>query len=258
MANDKLVLYQLGRVKEEIKMHTMFTELKSESLKELFVKEVESKIISGQIKPGDRLPPERELANLMGVSRSIVNSGILELASKGFVRIIPRKGTVVEDYKNEGTPSILVSIMNYNEGKLSPRLFNSMMDTRLLIEVESARCAAINRGKEDLQFMESLISGAEKSKDLEEHVKYNYNFHHRVIIASGNVVYAMIFKSFEPVCLNLIRTYFEAGGHMDKSVFSHKKLFGAIKRREKENAGEIMKEILQVGRRKLVHLAVTD
>ena len=80
-----------------------FAPLKAESLKELFVKEIEAKIISGQLRPGDRLPPERELASLMEISRSIVNSGILELESKGFVKVIPRKGTVIVDYKTEGT-----------------------------------------------------------------------------------------------------------------------------------------------------------
>lgn len=238
-------------------MNIIFRELKSESLKELFVQEIETKIISGRIKPGERLPPERELAGLMGVSRGIVNSGILELASKGFVRIIPRKGTVVKDYKNEGTPAILVSIMNYHQGKLSPGLFNSMMDTRLLIEVESARRAAENRRAEDLQSLKRLLEEAEKSKELEEHVTLNYDFHHRVLIASGNVVYAMIFKSFEPACLNLIRIYFASGDYMEQSLFSHRKLLGAIKSRQKEEAGSIMEKILQEGRKKLLHLAVT-
>ena len=238
-------------------MSSGFAKLKAESLKELFVKEIEAKIISGQLKPGERLPPERELASLMGVSRSIVNSGILELASKGFVRIIPRRGTIVQDYKNEGTPAILASIMSYNEGKLSPRLFNSMMDTRLLIEVESARLAAENRTDEDLRIMETLIKKAEKNRDIEAHVKFNYNFHHRITIASGNVVYAMIFKSFEPACLNLIGIYFKSGDYIDKSLASHKKLFQSIKERQKDDAGKIMEEILLEGRSKLAHLAVT-
>ena len=47
-------------------MEMGFAKLKAESLKELFIKEIEAKIISGQLKPGDRLPPERELASLMG------------------------------------------------------------------------------------------------------------------------------------------------------------------------------------------------
>lgn len=236
-------------------MDNRFTPLKSESLKDLFVKEVEARIISGQLKPGDRLPPEREMASLMGISRSIVNSGILELSSKGFVRVIPRKGTEIVDYKTEGTPSILSSIMNYNEGKLSTKLFNGMMDTRLLIEMESARCAAKNRTEDDLKVFEALISNAQQQTDINSYVEFNYNFHHRVTIASGNIVYAMIFKSFEPVCKNLIGIYFAAGDYYKKSLDLHLELYKAIKAKQSDSAAEAMKEILLEGRSKLEYLA---
>ncbi|HOC09029.1 MAG: FadR family transcriptional regulator [Clostridiales bacterium] len=232
-----------------------FAPLKAESLKELFVKEIEAKIISGQLRPGDRLPPERELASLMEISRSIVNSGILELESKGFVKVIPRKGTVIVDYKTEGTPSILSSIMNYNGGKLSPKLFNDMMETRLLIEVECAKCAAKNRTEDDLKAMEVLIDNAQQQVDTNSYVEFNYNFHHRVTIASGNTVYAMIFKSFEPVCKNLIRIYFESGDYYKQSLDLHLELYKAIKEKQSDDAVEAMKKILLEGRSKLEPLA---
>ena len=236
-------------------METNYNTLKAESLKELFVKEIEIKIISGQLKPGDRLPPEREMASLMGISRSVVNSGILDLASKGFVEIIPRKGTIVVDYKNEGTAFMLSSIMNYNEGKLSLKLFNSMMDTRLLIEVESAKCAAINRTEDDLKNLEKLILDVKDNiSDLESFVQFNYKFHHQVTIVSGNIVYGMIFKSFEPVCKNLIRMYFQEGDYFQQSFMAHEKLYQAIKEQKKDRAGKIMEEILLEGRGELTRL----
>lgn len=236
-------------------MGTKYNRLKVESLKELFIKEIESKIISGQLKPGDRLPPEREMASLMGISRSVVNSGILDLASKGFVEIIPRKGTLIVDYKMEGTPFILSSIMNYNAGKPSLKLFHSMMDTRLLIEVESARCAAMNRTEEDLKTLGTLISDVkDRINDIDSFVHFNYKFHHQVTIASGNMVYGMIFKSFEPVCKNLIRMYFEEGDYSHQSFLAHEKLYQAIKDQSRDRAGKFMEEILLEGREELIRL----
>lgn len=236
-------------------MNTNYNTLKSESLKELFVKEIEAKIISGQLKPGDRLPPEREMASLMGISRSVVNSGILDLESKGFVEILPRKGTIIVDYKKEGTPLILSSIMNYNEGKISLKLFDSLMDTRLLIEVESAKCAAINRTNEDLKSLEKLIVYVKENLyDVECFVEFNYKFHHQVTIASGNIVYGMIFKSFEPVCRNLIRLYFQEGDYSHHSLVNHEELYQAIKNQNKDIAGKVMEEILQEGRKELTRL----
>ncbi|HRC81419.1 MAG TPA: FadR/GntR family transcriptional regulator [Sedimentibacter sp.] len=236
-------------------MNTNYKRLKSESLKELFVKEIEAKIISGQLKPGDRLPPEREMASLMGISRSVVNSGILELESKGFVEIVPRKGTLIVDYKKEGTPLILSSIMNYNEGKMSLKLFESLMDTRLLIELECAGLAATNRTDEDLEALEKLILDVKENMNaVESFVEFNYKFHHQVTIASGNIVYGMIFKSFEPVCKNLIRLYFQESDYFAQSLAAHEKLYEAIKNKDKKSAREFMKEILLEGREELTKL----
>ncbi|TAH56549.1 MAG: FadR family transcriptional regulator, partial [Methanosarcina mazei] len=178
-------------------MEYNFQKLKAESLKDLFVKEMEAKIISGELKPGDRLPPEREIAARMGISRSIVNSGLIELASKGFVAIKPRKGTIVIDFRSEGTAQILTSIMNYNQGRINMKLFYSMIDTRLLIEVESAKLAARNRNNEDLEVLENLLKDIEGNTQpsIDEIVEFNYRFHHRITVASGNIVFAMIFKS---------------------------------------------------------------
>ena len=80
-----------------------FKKLSTPSLKELFVSELESKILSGELKVGEKLPSERELAEAMQVSRAVVNSGIAEMEQKGFLIVRPRVGTFVEDYRKNGT-----------------------------------------------------------------------------------------------------------------------------------------------------------
>jgi DNA-binding FadR family transcriptional regulator len=66
-------------------MAVVFDKMDKVGLKERFVREIQSKIFAGELQPGDQLPSERELAAQMGISRSLVNMGILELESKGFV-----------------------------------------------------------------------------------------------------------------------------------------------------------------------------
>ena len=73
---------------------------------------MQQKIFSGEYQIGQQLPPERELAQELGVSRSLVNTGILELANQGFIRIIPRQGSIVADYKKNGTLQVLSALMN--------------------------------------------------------------------------------------------------------------------------------------------------
>ena len=69
-----------------------FQALVSPSLTDLFVEQVQGMILSGELKVGEKLPTERELAATMKVSLAVVNGGISRLAARGFVRIAPRKG----------------------------------------------------------------------------------------------------------------------------------------------------------------------
>ena len=60
-----------------------FEKISSPSLRELFVDQLENMILSGKLKIGEKLPPERQLAQMMQVSRAVVNSGIAELEKRG-------------------------------------------------------------------------------------------------------------------------------------------------------------------------------
>ena len=120
---------------------TIFTRLNTPTLKQNCTQAIMSKIISGELKPGDRLPPERELAEMMGISRSSVNQSVLELESMGFLNIQPRRGTVVRDYRKYPTPQSLAAIMSYDSVELDHSIFSDMMDFRRLVEMECARLA---------------------------------------------------------------------------------------------------------------------
>ena len=88
-----------------------FSKLSAPTLKELFVEQLENLILSGKLSIGEKLPSERELADSMQVSRSVVNAGLAEIADKGFLEIVPRSGTYVADYRKKGTLDTLISIM---------------------------------------------------------------------------------------------------------------------------------------------------
>lgn len=84
-----------------------FAKLSAPSLKDLFVQQLQGMILSDELPMGTQLPPERELAQQMQVSRAVVNGGLAELAQQGFLEVRPRQGTFVADYRRKGNLSTL-------------------------------------------------------------------------------------------------------------------------------------------------------
>ena len=162
-----------------------FGKITALSLKEVCVKEILTKILSGELKPGNRLPPERELAELMGISRSSVNHGIMELENMGFLTITPRRGTIVNDYRTHPTPQSLAAVMRYSSVEMEEDLFSDLMATRLLIEGESARLACYNIYDTTLQKMQKLV--AELAREPEDPTDILYRFHYLLTAASHSI-----------------------------------------------------------------------
>lgn len=103
-----------------------FQKISSPSLRDLFIEQLEHLILSGKLQVGEKLPPERQLAEMMQVSRAVVNSGISELEKKGFLTVKPRSGTYVADFRRKGTLDTLIAIMNYNGGRMRDQEIRSI------------------------------------------------------------------------------------------------------------------------------------
>ena len=67
-----------------------FKKINTLSIKDMFLAQIEEMILSGELKPGDKLPTEREIADAMSISKTIVHEGIRELARMGFLDVISR------------------------------------------------------------------------------------------------------------------------------------------------------------------------
>jgi len=224
----------------------IFPRLENKSVRAQVVYEIERMIFSGQLKDGDKLTPEREMAAAMGVSRSLLNLAILDLESKGFLQVIPRKGTYVKDYKKESTPQILLSLISHSNEFTSYNLFSNLIDVRYLLEGECARLAALHATDEELQLLEKTLFEMESSSRLNrvEFIKSNFKFHHTLCSISGNIIYAMFFKSFESAFHYFLEQVFVDNERCIRSVDLHKLFFNALKVKDPENAKNIMLNIL--------------
>ncbi|MDD4076146.1 MAG: FCD domain-containing protein [Eubacteriales bacterium] len=224
----------------------LFTKIETPSLKETCVQTLLAKIISGELQPGDRLPPERDLAQMLCVSRSIVNQSVLELESMGFLKIQPRRGTTVCDYRKRPTPQSLAALMSYGGVDMEHAIFEDLMATRLLVERECARLACKNIFPETLAKMQTLADALEQAPD--DPTDILYQFHYHLTQASGNSVYSMIFRGFEPVLCALMRQHYsEKGADLAESARLHRALLQAIHEGNEAQAEAQLTAILSQG-----------
>lgn len=179
-----------------------FKELVSPTLTDLFVEEMERMILSGELKAGEKLPTERELADQMKVSLAVINAGITRLASKSFLNIIPRKGVYVADYTREGNINTLEVILKYYDHYYRPDLLDALVDFRRHTEVKIVESASLNRTEENLQNLEKLYVAFCNAKDAESMSESGFRFHHECALACGNMVYPFIVMAFKPIYIS--------------------------------------------------------
>jgi len=234
-------------------MQDMLKPLKAESLKEVFISRFENLILTGRLAIGQKLPPERELALQLGVSRPVVHEGLVELAAKGLVKLKPRAGAVVNDYRREGSLAVLESLINFQQGSLDPELLDSLIRVRALVEIETARLAAENRTDEHIREFREIVHAEESacSRNIEEITRLDFEFHLTIGMASGNLVYPLLNNSFRPVYMNFTSLFFTAPEVIPETLRFHRGLLRAIIDRNPKQAVEIMNGMLSHGEQRL-------
>lgn len=219
------------------------------SLKDAFVQQIEALILDGKLTVGETLPSERELALQLGVSRPVVHDGLMDLAAKGFVTIKPRVGTVVNDYRKEGSLAVLSTLINRHGQRPDSAVLESMLSFRQLVEGESARLAASNRTERDILELRRLLqSESEMPHDrTDDVVRADFALHHQVALASGNMIYPMLLRSFEPAYTSLTSLFFSRRDVVVVVFASHHELVAAIEDQNVRRATTVMKRILAHG-----------
>lgn len=173
-----------------------FEKLISPSLKELFISNIEAKILSGELPVGQQLPPERQLAQSMGVSRAVVNSGIVELENRGFLDVRPRVGTFVADYRRAGTMETLKSIMTYNRGRLRNEEIRSILEVRDALDKLAVADIIPHVTELDNTLLLEKVEAIRQARDNRQAAEAAFAFQHELAMLSGNTLLPLIFRSF--------------------------------------------------------------
>ncbi len=234
-------------------MLTFLQPVKVDSLKEACSTRLEALILSGQLPVGQKLPPERDLARQLGVSRPVVHEALVDLAGKGLVSIVPRVGTLVSDYRKEGSLALLNSLLKYQQGDLAPKLLEGLLAMRVLFELETARLAAHYRTSEQIKAMRRIIRDEAHIDplDLQRKAELDFELHHLVALASDNQSYPLLLNSFKPVYTNLTRRFFGDPEVIPTVISYHRDLVDAIYRQDDKLAVAVMQCLLAHGEEQL-------
>ncbi|MCP4152892.1 MAG: FadR family transcriptional regulator [bacterium] len=219
-----------------------FEPINSKSLKNIFIERFENLILSGNLSIGDKLPSERVLAEQLKVSRPVVHEGLLDLASKGLVTMKPRSGAFVNDFRRYGSLELVQSLFNYHEGFLAPNLLDSILHFRKLFEVEIAALAATNHSDSDAKDLKALLDSENSADptDIKSIAQIDFDFHHLLAIASGNIIYPLIVNSFKNLYLNLLELFYRDSSVVSQIFADHKLLIELILSKNGKKAAEKM------------------
>ncbi len=173
-----------------------FKKLVAPTLKEMFIENIQGMILSGELEEGRQLPPERAIAESMGISRAVVNAGIVELERMGFLEIRPRIGTFVADYRRKGTLETLKAIMYYNRGRLRDEEIRSILQVRDALDKLAVSCITEKAGDEEIAYLKELAENIRQAASNEDAAKAAFEFQHEMAMISGNTLLPLIFRSF--------------------------------------------------------------
>ena len=201
----------------------------------------------GELRPGDRLPPERDLAKLLGVSRPTLRAGIRSLAALGILRSRQGAGTFVVD--SNGPPALDSSPLRLM-ASLHGFTMAEMFEARRALEMAVAGLAAERATGEQMATMAEEIAEMYASLDNpEQYLIHDMRFHQTIAAASGNRILTVLMNMVMKVLLEVrIKTVNQAQG-LKESAEMHRRIYRAIRERDPEAARDMMREHLVLAQR---------
>lgn len=171
---------------------------------------LQEKIFLGELKPGEKLPPERELSRHFGVTRVPLREALKRLQAMKLIEVRHGDGIYILDYENNASFDFLMSVVQAGL-PLEERMVKSLLEFRMIVVPELFRLAAYNAGPENIKKLEEIIEQERVAgDDREKMMELDFAFHTEIARASGNIFAQMLYTSLQPVYLSLSAKFFHA------------------------------------------------
>ncbi len=181
-------------------------------------------IINENWKAGDRLPPERELAQLLGITRPTLREALQRLARDGWITIKHGKASTVNDYKNTGGLGVLKSLVSVSQ-TIPNSLICDWLEFRILIFPSLTEKAII----ENKEIILSCLSNFPDLNTINsEFALFDWNLQMTIVKASNNSVAKMLYNDLSGIYVSESIKYFEKEQTRKASLLYYKELKNAI------------------------------
>ena len=223
---------------DRVKFKAVATERRGQT-SEGVVKHLRGMIHHGELRPGDRLPPERDLAKLLGVSRPTLRAGIRSLAAVGVLESRQGAGTfVVKGDESPVLDSSSLSLMASLHGFTSEEMF----EARRALEMAIAGLAAERATGEQLASLAEEMAGMYASLELpEDYLIHDMRFHQMVAAASGNRILTALMNMVAATLFDVRRKTVRRAHDLKESAEMHREIYRAIRDRNAEEARNKMR-----------------
>ena len=227
------------------KAPAVFSNLNSEkngTTAEEVVERLRDMIHSGELSSGDRLPPERDLAKLLGVSRPTLRAGIRSLSTVGILQSKQGAGTFVaaadESPTLDGSALKMLSALH----GFTP---DEMFEARLALEMSIASLAAERATSEQMTLMAEEITGMYASlNDPEQYLVHDMQFHQTIAAASNNRILTSLMNMVARILFESRSKTVHRALDLKESAEQHHNIYRAMRERDPQSARDAMHDHL--------------
>lgn len=206
----------------------VFQKIKPKKVSDEIFEQIKNHILSGKLKPGEKLPPERELAINLGVSRPSLREALQKLEAKGFLEQVQGDGTYVKSVTADSFDSFLEEF-----AKKENAIFD-LMEIRRILETWAAYVAAERATESEIKQLQEYLNEMKEAKDYGE-IGYisDANFHSTISYATHNVllIHIMnnIYEWIERVSFEVRKNMYKDEKSHEELLAQHTAIFNAIK-----------------------------
>jgi len=219
---------------------------KDEKLYEKVVLQIKEKIASGELKFGDKLPSERELTEILNVSRSSIREAMKTLEVLGIVSVKHGQGIFISDKSQEKMIELLKPFLFLNNDSI-----RNLFDVRKSLETQAVAWAAERAKKEELITLKDELDNIQQKKykneisaeDIREH---NNRFHYLISTMSHNPVLIRMMSVMDEFINDIYEKTIVIPERINKSISEHYEIYNSIKEGDSEKARKLMMNHLSV------------